>query len=421
MKRFSTWLLSGKPKYSALANELGAKLDAAADAYYGKTVEQQGKQVALHLARGAARGQAKDLVMNLGNLLQQALVAYYAEVVRITYQRLDSDAAKLALSVEWDMLLHQPGTAKLSNLKSYIDSIDEFAKRFQIKKGITVLWDEFPYESPNHSDIGFIPEIGCGFSDSWDKKVHAPSLGEPGIVELENKSEIEFNLGSPGSAWIGLLAIAKRTGLPRSMIYLIPALHMEKHLSMPHVADGVSVPVEQWCASGHQEATFRVIQEGRLPTTGWHKTIYNPQGKLNDPKDATYCGCVMGFAMVKAYNAIGHQWAFTSATLNPPATDEWVPRAGDGLLVGQGKGDAFYIPTSWARAIWNATKDLKGNIFIHPGRRVVPGEKEPEIPQAPALPPPPAIKPAKTPTTSASGNAQDAKARALMAKAKQVL
>lgn len=388
MKRFSTWLMSSNPKYSALSNQLYSKLDDASSEYFSKEI---------HKLRANQRKSNTELIMTIGNLLQEALVQYFSEVVQLTYCRLDSEAAKRALSVEWDKLLHSIGPAKVTSLDAYIKAIDNFSKMFSLKKGIVHLWEEYPYQSALHEN-GFIPEIGCGFSDSWDKKVNAPWLGDPGTLVLENLSQKEFELGSPGTAWIGILAIAKRCGIPNSMVYLVPALHMEKHLSLPHQAEGVSVPVEQWAASGHNEAAVRLVIEGRLKTDKWQKTINNPEGKLKDPKDVVWCGCLMGFAMVKAYNAIGHQWAFTSGTLNPGGTDDWQPSPEQkGLLVGKGKGDSFCIPTEWARAIWKATKDLYGNISMLPGKVTLPGKVEEvkAIPKAPSLPAP-APKPLTT-------------------------
>lgn len=394
MKRFSTWLLSSKEKYSALTNELDKKLRGAADQYYSGKVPDPAdptKLVPLHLARGAARLTAVDLVSNLGNLLQQSLVAYFNEVVKRTYDQLGSASAKKALSIEWDLLLHMPGRQKLSNLKSFIDSVDEFAKHYSMKSGRVTEWEEKLLVTPGpNGEDGFLPEIGCGYTDAYNKGPEAPWLGDPGEILLEHKSRQEFQEGHPGTAWVGVVVQGRRAGLPRSLAYLIPALHMEKHLSMPHGAySSGSTPVEQWGASGHHEATVRLVAERRILTDAWHKTRYNPAGKT-EPGEASSCGVLLGFAMVKAYNAIGHQWAFISNTLNLRGTDDWRPGA-DGLLVEQNKGDAFYMPARWAVAVWKATRDLENNVYMNPGRFVrsweAPVVSKPP-PKPPAFPPP---------------------------------
>ena len=366
MKRFSTWLTSNKDKYSALRDDLGRKISEADAIYSGTMVRQPDPAAAdgytlvpLKQARGAIRLDAKDKVKNLGDLLQEALVRYWAEVAAPVYANLGSTAAQRAMSIEWDKLLHAPG---FSGLPAYIAKLDEFAKSFSPKKGNVQLWEEFPLQNPAVAEDAFIPEIGKGFNDAYDKP-EVTYLPYSGDIEVEAQSIKDFNEGTGGSGWIGLLVLGQRTGGGPHRLYLIPALHMEKHLSLPH-APGAD-PVEQWGASGHHEAITRCIQQGRIDTSKWHKTEFNLDGKVK-LGDASSMGCVMGFAMVKAYNAIGHQWAFTSGTLNPTGTAKWEADA-KGVFRITVKGDPWCIPRSWAVAIWKSTKDLAGNIKLGAG------------------------------------------------------
>jgi len=390
MKRFSTWLTSNKDKYSALRDNLGKKIQEADAVYSGTMVKQLDpsapggyKMVPLKQARGATRLDAKTKVKNLGDLLQEALVLYWAEVAAPVYANLGSKDAQRAMSIEWDMLLHAPG---LSGLEAYIAKLDAFAKEFSLKKHNVALWEEFPLKNPWDAEDAFIPEIGKGFSDSYDKP-EVDYLPYSGVIQVEPKSIKDFQDGTPGSAWIGLLVLGQRTGGGPHLLYLIPALHMEKHLSLPH-SPGVD-PVEQWGASGHHESITRCIQQGRIDTRQWHKTEYNLDGKVQ-LGDASAMGCVMGFAMVKAYNAIGHQWAFTSGTLNPTATAKWEADA-RGVFRITVKGDPWCIPKSWAVAIWQSTKELAGNIKLSAGRFRANTEVKPPPPPPPA---PPSRKPA---------------------------
>lgn len=388
MKRFSTWLRERQP---GLERELR---QADAD-YRGAKVDQrdatgQVVQVALSQARGNSRLNAKDKVSNLGNLLQKLVTLYWSDVCGPVYTALGGDAARRAMSVEWDMLLHAPGSAKMANIDSFIAAVDEFARKFRLRKGDFVLWENYALGDPGASDDAFIPQIGKGFSDSYDyaEQPHLPFAGE---IKVEDQSKVDFEHGAPGSAWIGLLTISQRTGGGPHMLYLVPALHMEKHLSMPHL-EGVK-PVEQWGASGHHEALFRCIAENRINTRTWHRTEYTPEpGKgLRDIKECSYVGCVLGFAMVRAYNAIGHQWAFISGTLQPTGTGDWT-KQGE-LYVMKKKGDDFSLPKSWALAIWKSTKDLSGNITLPRGRLKLPtamasAAAPPPQPKAPPPPPP---------------------------------
>jgi len=358
MKRFSTWLTSNKDKYSALRDDLGKKVQEADAVYTGTMVRQPDpsasggyKLVPLKQARGATRLDAKIKVKNLGDLLQDALVRYWAEVGAPVYANLGSTAAQRAMSIEWDQLLHAPG---FSGLEAYIAKLDEFAKHFSLKKGNVALWEEFPLQNPAAAEDAFIPEIGKGFNDSYNKP-EVSFLPYAGDIQVETKSIKDFEEGTGGSGWIGLLVLGQRTGGGPHLLYLIPALHMEKHLSLPH-APGAD-PVEQWGASGHHEAITRCIQQGRIDTRKWHKTEYNRDGKVQ-LGDASAMGCVMGFAMVKAYNAIGHQWAFTSGTLNPTGTGKWEADA-SGVFRMTVPGDQWCIPKSWAVAIWKSTKNWR--------------------------------------------------------------
>lgn len=380
MKRFSTWLTSNKDKYSALRIGLGEQIHNAEGLYNGTMVMQPDpsapngfRPVPLKQARGAARLNAVEKVENLGNLLQKAVVLYWAEVCAPVYAQLGSEAAQRAMSIEWDQLLHAPG---MSNNNVWIAKIDEFAKHFSLKKGQMNLWEESPMQNPAESEEGFIPEIGKGFTDGYNKPEQT-FLPYVGTMQLEELSAKEFNEGAPGSAWIGLLTVGYRTGGGPHMLYLVPALHMEKHLSLPHAP--THDPVPQWGASGHHEALARCILTGRINTTKWHKTQNNPDGQVK-PGEASSIGCVMGFAMVKAYNAVGHQWAFTSGTLNPTGTGKWEADA-SGMFHMTVKGDEWCIPKSWALEVWKHTRDLTGNIRI--GRRAV------VVSQAKAPPPPP--------------------------------
>jgi hypothetical protein len=388
MKRFSTWLASNKEKYSALQLDLGRKIEEA-DAVYNRSMVKQPdptaqggyKMVPLKQARGAARLDAKATVKNLGDLLQEAIVRYWAEVAAPVYANLGSLAAQRAMSIEWDKLLHAPGGLK--SIQGYIAQLDEFAKKFSLKKGNVELWEEYALQNPAAADDAFIPEIGKGFSDSYNKP-EVDWLPYAGEIQVEAKSIKDFTQGAPGSAWIGLLVLGQRTGGGPHLLYLIPALHMEKHLSLPH-APGAD-PVEQWGASGHHESITRCIQEGRIDTSKWHKTEYNLDGKVK-LGDASAMGCVMGFAMVKAYNAIGHQWAFTSGTLNPTGTGKWEADA-KGIFRMTIPGDQWCIPKSWAVAIWKSTKDFAGNINLSRGDFV-----NKKAAQAPPPPPKPPAKP----------------------------
>jgi len=391
VKRFSTWLVSAKPKYSALRTELDNKLQTADAVYRGASVQQldprtnQMVTVPLAQARGGARLDAKDKVKNLGDLLQTAIVAYWAEVVGPTYEKLGSLAAQQALSIEWDKLLH--AGARVADIKGFIKELDEFAKHYSLKKGPDQLWEVYPLSTPQAGGEGdaFIPEIGKGFTDSY-KKPEREYLPFRGPIKVEPASASDFEKGAPGSAWIGLLTISERTGGGPHELFLIPALHMEKHLSLPH--NGDVDPVEQWGASGHHESLVCCIGQGRIKTDKWHRTKYNPDGKMKDIKNCTWIGCVMGFAMVKAYNAIGHQWAFTSGTLQPTATAKYKLGA-DNLYDIEVKGDEWNIPGSWAEGIWRATKDMKGNIDIRIGGfkdpTAKPAKPIPVAPKAPAV------------------------------------
>jgi hypothetical protein len=141
---------------------------------------------------------------------------------------------------------------------------------------------------------------------------------------------------------------------------------MEKHITATHDYHDreYSEPVPQWAASGHQESLVRCIRQGRISTAGW----IDPSGQpwKGDPESASGAGCVMGFAMKRTYDCIGHQWAFMSMTLNPTIFD----------------GGA--IPKEWATVIWEATKDLMGNIQVLQG-----AVKLPVVERFAPPPPPP--------------------------------
>lgn len=408
MKRFSTWLVSEKnTKYSALSKQLNENIRTAAKSYYTSTVPaptpgDPNRRLPLHLARGKARLTAETLVRDLGNLLQDALVTYWTEVVKPNYDVMPP-AAKKALSIEWDMLLHAPGKQKLADLKSFIDAIDKFSKHYLMKKSFRgaqlTIWEGKTIVTPEESKDGFIPEIGSGYTDAYSRGPDQPHLGEPGEVVLEAESRERFEKGSPGAAWVGVLVNRHRAGIPKCVAYLVPALHMEKHLSLPH-GDAIGVkPVEQWGAAGHHEATVRLISQRRIVTDNWHRTEYNPDGKLKNANEGSYCGVLMGFAIVKAYNAIGHQWAFISGTLNKTGTDNWV-KGDDGLYRAMREGNDFLMPKKWAVAVWKATNNLEGNIYVAPGKFVrhwlAPVEAQAIVPPPPRLPRPSRDQPPMT-------------------------
>lgn len=359
MKSFSHWLET-KPG-------LRQQIQDAIATY------QQPLGGALGRARGGQRQPFTVIIQTLGDLWQRALFAYKAEVVNRTYERLKSEAAQRALTVEWDRLLHANSYLSFQNLEQMTEDLDRFAKRYRCKEGEFVLWDEFTMTSPEDGD-GFIPIIGEGFSKSY-KMVQDTCIPYSGPTVLEPKSRQEFEQGSPGSAWIGLLSVRARTGLPQNVAFLVPALHMEKHVTAPHEAPGISKPVEQWASSGHQEGVVRLITEGRLnlgqagyqPRTATMHRLDSPP--RIDPREAAGTGAIMGFAMVKAYDAVGHQWAFTSMTCN-------VSAAG-----------GMQLPTDWAVGIWSVTKDLAGNIRFAPGAPNRPWVKPQPMPTPP--PPPP--------------------------------
>jgi hypothetical protein len=346
MKSFSHWLAQRHP-------ELGNDLAKAIDAY--NQVFAPGSN-----PRGNVRALNEGTLRNLANTWQKALFTYKAEVVDLTYARLDAVAARTALTVEWDRLLHNNGKLTFSNLDSMKRNIDEFSKQFRLKKGTMAMWEDVPMASPDTSSDGFIPIIGEGFSTSYTMDV-PDCIRYSGTTEVEAASRKEFERGMPGSAWIGLLVIAERTGLPNNMIFLLPASHMEKHVTAPHKHEqrGLSTPIPQFASAGHQGGVVMLIKQRRMHLGTCNRCL--PLGTAEpDPTTAAGYGCIMGFAMVKAYDAVGHQWAFTSQTCNVSATGIWENPAGEVNRLRTNGG--MQLPTDWAVAIWRATRDFKGMI-----------------------------------------------------------
>jgi hypothetical protein len=55
---------------------------------------------------GAARSPFQSLIERMAQVIKEALEAYRSEVVMVTYANLGSAAAKRAMVIEWDRILH---------------------------------------------------------------------------------------------------------------------------------------------------------------------------------------------------------------------------------------------------------------------------------------------------------------------------
>lgn len=136
-------------------------------------------------------------------------------------------------------------------------------------------------------------------------------------MRVHAKSALLFKLGAAGSAWTGICQMGRRSGRDEDIVYLVPNASVGSHMGFEHTPETKRdvKPGEHGLGgeTSHSYACVRIRdsmggfeiapdQWNGRPFTDW----FDPQSS----------GALWGFSMVKAFNILGHLYAWTSVSTN---------------------------------------------------------------------------------------------------------
>jgi len=218
-------------------------------------------------------------------------------------------------------------------------------------------------------------------------KDRGPIAPGPQIFVHEGSRRL-FQRGAPGTAWSGICQMGARSNRPYDLVYLVPNESVGSHLGFVHNHETRSTirPGEH----GHQGETSHHYACFQIERT-WGFDI-DPNEWNGRPRtdwfDPQASGIFWGFSMIKAFNCLGHLYAWTSVStnrfgsalyyrdLNEPdptlSADQFEAltagekiravkerRFGQGIDLGIKQSDGSSdVALDWAYHIWRATKDL---------------------------------------------------------------
>lgn len=210
-----------------------------------------------------------------------------------------------------------------------------------------------------------------------------------GRFRVHEMSRRLFEAGTPGSAWTGICQMGRRCNQPDDVIYLVPNAAVGSHLGFDHSRETKAEvkPGEHGFKGETSHHYACVMIETRMGGFEIDPAHWNGRAKQEwtDPQTS---GIFWGFSIVRAFNILGHLYAWTSVSTNRFGSSVFYHDLGEAdptltqdqymaLSVGQRKqatqakrfgqgielGIKRYVgdndvAVDWACAIWQATKDL---------------------------------------------------------------
>ena len=204
-------------------------------------------------------------------------------------------------------------------------------------------------------------------------------------MRVHDESRRMFEAGAPGSAWTGICQMGHRSGIDSDIVYLVPNAAVGSHLGFEHnhATRQEIKPGEHGLQGNTSHSHACGMIEMRMGGFEVGGGLWNTRPPT-DWVDAQSAGMLWGFSVVRAFNSLGHLYAWTSVSTNrfggskyyaddgskdaSPTQDEFAAmklseqrrwRKGDKYYTGVSVyGGDTDVALDWAISIWKATKDL---------------------------------------------------------------